>query len=110
LLRGQDETEEVLVGTKFKAGSSKTEPDVTPAQEIDLVYTKWSEIQHACGMARLHGRIHFSKYVPAEKELCTGLASVVVKRAEMLRAGNSEGALADLDDTSIIVKKRSGNK
>jgi hypothetical protein len=93
------------VGTTFAAGSSHIEPDVTPAQDIDLVYTKWSDIQHACGMSRLHGGMHFSKAVPAGEELCTGLASMVVNRAEMLRVGNSEGALADLDDTSIIVKK-----
>jgi hypothetical protein len=106
LLTGTDETGPVPVGTTFEAGSSKTEPGVTPAQGIDLVYTKWSEIQDACGMSRLHGGMHFSKSVPAGQELCTGVASVVVNRAEMLRAGNSEGALADLDDTSIVVKKR----
>jgi hypothetical protein len=108
LLTGQDGTGEVPVGKTFEAGSSKTEPDVTPAQDIDLVYTKWSEIQHACGMSRLNGGMHFSKVVPAGEELCTGLASVVVNRAEMLKLGNSEGAFADLDDTSIIVKKRNG--
>jgi hypothetical protein len=55
--------------------------------------------------------MHFSKSVPAGQELCTGLAYVVVNRAEMLRAGNSDGALADLNDTSIVVKKRrAGNK
>jgi hypothetical protein len=47
-----------------------------------------------------------------DKNSVPGLAYVVVNnRAEMLRAGNSEGALADLNDTSIVVKKRrAGNK
>jgi hypothetical protein len=81
--------------------------DLTPTQDIDLVYNKWSEIQHDCGMSPLHGGMYFSKALPAGEELCTGLAFVVVNRANMLKVGNSEGAFADLDDTSIIVKKSS---
>lgn len=87
------------------AGSSKTEPGVTPQNNITLTYNAWSEIQHACGESRLHGGMHFSKAVPAGEELCTGLASHVVNSGEKLKIGDADGALADLNDTSITVKK-----
>ncbi|VEU38101.1 unnamed protein product [Pseudo-nitzschia multistriata] len=40
------------------------------------------------------------------EELCTGLASLVVDRAKMLRNGEATGALADRGDESIVVKSR----
>ena len=90
---------------EVNAGSSKTEPGKAPQNNLTLTYNAWSEIQHACGESRLHGGMHFSKAIPAGEELCTGLASHVVDRAEKLKLGEASGALADLNDTSITVKK-----
>ena len=89
-----------------EAGSSKTEPGASPASDINFEFFKWSEIQEVCGQSRLHGGMHFSKAVPAGEELCTGVSSLIVKKAESLKVGSARGRLADKDDTSIIVKTR----
>merc|ERR1711982_153906 len=88
-----------------EAGSSKAEPGQVPSSSIDFVYNTWSEVQHVCGQSRLYGGMHFSKAVKAGEDLCTGVASLIVSRAELLKAGDAKGALADLSDTSITVRK-----
>jgi len=104
LLTGSDETGTFPARMEFKAGASKIEPGVTPKNDVNIVYTKWSDIQKACSQSRLYGGMHFSKAVPAGEELCTGVASLITKRAELLKIGDVSGALADRDDTSITVK------
>ena len=89
----------------IKAGSSKTEPGAVPASDMILQYSNWSDIQRACGQSRLHGGMHFSKAVPAGEELCSGIASLIVNKAEALKLGDENGSFAKFQDTSIIVKK-----
>lgn len=103
ILTGQDDTS-VPVSLAKKAGSSFVEPGVTPSSDLNLSYNKWSEIQHICGQSRLYGGMHFSKAIPAGEELCTGLAEMVVKRANLLKEGNSNGALVDFNNTDIVTK------
>ena len=110
LLSGQDSTGEFTVGHIFEAGSSKAEPGQVPSSDLEVVYSTWSEDQHLCGQRRLYGGIHFSKAVSAGEDLCTGIASLIVDRAELLKVGNASGALADFDDTSITVKARNAEK
>ena len=50
--------------------------------------------------------MYFSKAVPAGEELCTEVASLIVKKAERLKVGSARGRLANPNDTSIIVKTR----
>lgn len=80
----------------------------------DINPTKWirytqSDVQQACGQSRLCGGMHFSKAIPVGEQLCSGVAALVVNRAELLKQGDANGALADIDDTSIIVKKCKNN-
>lgn len=103
ILTGKDNTS-VPVSLAKKAGSSFVEPEVTPSSDLNLSYNKWSEIQHVCGQSRLYGGMHFSKAISAGEELCTGLAEMVVKRANLLKEGNSNGALVDMNNTDIVVK------
>jgi len=107
LLTGKDSTGQFSVGASFETGSSKAEPGKVPSNNIDFVYKTWSEVQHFCGESRLHGGMHFSKAVKAGEDLCTDVASLIVNRAELLKAGDANGAFADLNDTSMTVKKRS---
>lgn len=104
LLTGEDSTGAFQVGFTIPAGSSKTEPGKTPQADMDLFYSTWSEVQEACGQSRLYGGMHFSKAIPAGEELCSGLSSLIVGRAEMLKQGDPSGALADFNDVSISVK------
>ena len=57
----------------FLAGSSKTEPGVTPAEDLSVVYPNMKALRDACGNSRLDGGMHFEASVPAGYELCSGV-------------------------------------
>jgi len=103
VLTGKDDTD-IPVTMEILAGSSKSEPGVVPATNLTITYNKWSEIQEECGLSRLHGGMHFSKAVPDGEKLCSGVAAIIINRAEMLKNGDSAGSFADLNDQSILVK------
>jgi len=108
ILTGTDNTT-IPVGMTIKAGSSKSEPNVVPSQDIDIFFDSWSDIQHTCGISRLNGGMHFSKAVPDSEKLCSGIAALVIDRTEMLKAGNPDGAIANLYDTSIVPSSTPSN-
>jgi len=103
VLTRQDDTD-IPVTMQILAGSSKSEPGVVPASNITITYNKWSEIQEECGQSRLHGGMHFSHSVPDGEKLCSGVATKIIDRAEMLKNGDPAGAFADITDISITVK------
>ncbi len=105
LLTSEDSVGSIPLITQVEPGSSKVEPGVSPSNLIEFKFEKWSEIQNECGQSRLDGGMHFSKAIPAGEQLCSGLAALVINRTELLKTGNANGALADLDDTSITVKR-----
>ena len=73
-------------------GSSKSEPGASPGSDSYFEFFKWSEINSrgtVCGQSRLHGGMHFSKAVTSAEELWTGVASLIVKKAESLKAGSA---------------------
>lgn len=57
----------------FAVGSSKTEPGVTPSEEINVVLPNMLALRDACGTSRLDGGMHFEASVPASYELCAGV-------------------------------------
>ena len=63
LLTGSDVVGNIPLEQAVPAGSSKTEPGITPANNITFVFNKWSEVQDACGQSRLHGGMHFTRGV-----------------------------------------------
>eukprot|EP00581_Thalassiosira_minuscula_P018407 CAMPEP_0183724520 /NCGR_PEP_ID=MMETSP0737-20130205/17982_1 /TAXON_ID=385413 /ORGANISM="Thalassiosira miniscula, Strain CCMP1093" /LENGTH=129 /DNA_ID=CAMNT_0025955127 /DNA_START=78 /DNA_END=467 /DNA_ORIENTATION=- len=94
----------ITLSKDFEAGSSKTEPDVTPKQKITLNYNKWSDIALDCGESRLYGGMHFQAAVPAGHDLCSSdFVRPVVDHARLLKDGNPTGLLAAYDDDQIIV-------
>ena len=108
LLSGSDDTGIPIV-QEIPAGSSKLEPGVTPQNDLTFEYTKWSEIQEVCGVSRENGGMHFSQAVPGGEALCTGVADLVVTKANLLLQGDVSGAMADFDDRTIHVKTKDYN-
>mmetsp|Transcript_42003 Transcript_42003/g.88149 ORF Transcript_42003/g.88149 Transcript_42003/m.88149 type:complete len:557 (-) Transcript_42003:353-2023(-) len=97
----------ITLSKDFEAGSSKTEPDVTPKQKITLNYNKWSDIALDCGESRLYGGMHFQAAVPAGHDLCSSdFVRPVVDHARLLKDGNPTGLLAAYDDDQIIVTRK----
>lgn len=63
-----------IVLPMFPAGSSKVEPDMTPASDIDpIIMENLLAYRNACGESRLDGGMHFTKSVPDSYKLCEGV-------------------------------------
>jgi len=76
------------------AGSTRSEPGVTPSENLIITYSNWSEVERECGQSRADGGMHFADSVPAAHELCTGFVSPVLENMALLKQGNPNGALA----------------
>ncbi|NJP45301.1 DUF6851 domain-containing protein [Actinacidiphila epipremni] len=53
----------------FPKGSSRIEPGVTPAQDIELHFTSWKDFADVAGMSRAYGGVHFTAAVHAGEQL-----------------------------------------
>lgn len=57
-------------------GSSKVEPGVTPASDIVLTWSTWTEFEENCGLSRLWGGVHFIPSIPAGHDLGRTIGAV----------------------------------
>ena len=73
----------------FAKGSSRTEPGVTPAQDITMTFQNMQELRDACGQSRLDGGMHFTEAVTASYELCEGVGTAASQLAYGLFNGGS---------------------
>ena len=83
------------------AFSSNVEPLSTPAQDLVLSYSSWTDISEKCGQSRLDGGMHFTASVPAGKSLCTGIGEKVINALLALKNGTVPEYVVDPDDTDI---------
>ena len=69
----------------FPAGSSKTEPGVTPVNEIPpIVLNSMDELRLQCGESRLDGGMHFTASVANSYTLCSGVGTAAANYAYAL--------------------------
>ena len=52
------------------AGSSRVEPGITPATDIELVFPTWTEFAADCGQSRVWAGVHFPAAIEASEQLC----------------------------------------
>ena len=69
---GMTDSMSVYLGD-FEAGSSMTEPGMTPATKISLSVSSLMELRDIGGQSRLDGGMHFTDSVTASYELCKGV-------------------------------------
>ncbi|MEP1214482.1 MAG: vanadium-dependent haloperoxidase [Marinobacter sp.] len=50
-------------------GSSRIEPGVTPAADIELVFPTWSDFEHNCSMSRFWSGVHFLSSLPEGEKI-----------------------------------------
>ena len=55
----------------YPAGSSRIEPGLTPASDINLSYATWTDFANSCGEARILGGVHFQAAVDASAATCS---------------------------------------
>mmetsp|Transcript_26657 Transcript_26657/g.37568 ORF Transcript_26657/g.37568 Transcript_26657/m.37568 type:complete len:541 (+) Transcript_26657:113-1735(+) len=67
---------------EFIVGSSKTEPNITPATNVTIDLQNMEALRDACGESRLDGGMHFTASVEASYKLCEGVG---VKAARFAR-------------------------
>jgi hypothetical protein len=51
------------------ADSSRIEPGVTPATDINLFWDAWTEFEQECGLSRLWSGVHFYPSIPAGADI-----------------------------------------
>lgn len=51
------------------AGSSRIEPGVTPASDMQLHFATWTELEEKCGQSRLWSGVHFPASIPAGQDI-----------------------------------------
>ena len=86
---GGDSTSLQLSLPTFKAGSSRTEPGVTPAKDITKVLHGMQELRDICGQSRLDGGMHFTQAVTASYELCNGVGNAAADYVYSLSSGGA---------------------
>jgi hypothetical protein len=57
----------------FPAGSSKTEPGMTPSSDLTVTVSNLLELRDRGSQSRLDGGMHFTQAVEAGHELCKGV-------------------------------------
>jgi len=70
-------------------GTSKVEPDITPARTIILgPWATWTDLVNDCGMARVYGGVHFPAAVEASKEMCPQFGDLAYEFVQAHLQGN----------------------
>ena len=68
----------------FPAGSSKTEPGLTPSEELNLVAPNMLELRNMGAQSRLDGGMHFTASIFASYALCEGVGNEAAIYASQL--------------------------
>jgi hypothetical protein len=63
------------VPIKVAKGSSRVEPGVTPAEDLQLFYPTWTAMEAACAQSRLDAGYHFKASVDASLAVCGGIGA-----------------------------------
>ena len=65
---GSDELNWVI---DFPAGSSRIEPGITPANDLQVTVATWTDFAHLCGQSRVWAGVHFQASVDASAAICS---------------------------------------
>ena len=62
--------EEIDLSVFYPAGSSRIEPGVTPAEDLTINFTSWTELEELCGQSRVWAGVHFQAAVDESLGSC----------------------------------------
>ncbi len=68
-------------------GTSRVEPRVTPANDIQLSFETWTDFETVCGISRLWAGVHFEPSIPAGQKIGRKVARKVFKLYKRLNSG-----------------------
>ncbi len=64
-------TDELNWAMPYPAGSSRIEPGITPAEDIELHFATWTDFEESCGRSRVLAGVHFQAAVDASAAMCS---------------------------------------
>ncbi|MCY3916541.1 MAG: vanadium-dependent haloperoxidase [Chloroflexi bacterium] len=73
----------------FPAGSSRIEPGFTPAEDLTLHFTTWTEFAQDCGQSRVWAGVHFPAAVETSAAVCGGFGDLAYEYFETLLDGTA---------------------
>jgi hypothetical protein len=65
---------------KFAKGSSKIEPKITPATDLEYTFATWTQFERDCGLSRVYGGVHFRDSVEVIEDMAHSIASLNFQR------------------------------
>ena len=63
-------TDELNWTIRFPAGSSRIEPGITPAEDLEVNIATWTAFAQTCGESRVWAGVHFYPSIEASAEIC----------------------------------------
>lgn len=92
-------TDELNWTMPFPAGSSRIEPGITPAEDIELHFATWTEFEEECARSRVYAGVHFQAAVEASAEMCHAFGDLMYDYFASLMDGTApeRGAMQALE-------------
>ena len=69
-MRRYTETDELNWTINFPAGSSRIEPGITPATDLEVTIATWTDFTEQCGKSRVWAGVHFWPSIDASESVC----------------------------------------
>ena len=64
------ESDVIDFSTVYPAGSSRIEPGVTPAEDVTITFTNWTDFSKDCGDSRVWAGVHFEAAIEESRKVC----------------------------------------
>ncbi|MYD09778.1 MAG: vanadium-dependent haloperoxidase [Chloroflexi bacterium] len=71
----------------FPAGSSRVEPGVTPAADLQVTVPTWTDFAHYCGQSRVWAGLHFQAAIDASAAMCAPIGDAAYEYFALLMSG-----------------------
>lgn len=82
-------TDQLNWSIAYPAGSSRIEPGVTPARDIELRFPTWTEFARDCGQSRVWAGVHFQAAVDASVAMCSEFGDMAYEYFSTLMDGSA---------------------
>lgn len=82
-------TDELNWAMPYPAGSSRIEPGITPAEDIELHFATWTEFEEECAKSRVYAGVHFQAAVDASAEMCHAFGDLMYEYFVTLMDGTA---------------------
>ena len=74
---------------RFPAGSSRVEPGITPAQDIEVNIATWTDFARICGESRVWAGLHFYPAIEASANICGAIGDAAYEYFAALLEGSA---------------------